>query len=49
MAATVPLGQIRQGDRRLDEFLTGTDAGFVTGAVIPIDGGQTLNRALSGF
>ncbi len=51
MAATVPLGRIGTA-REIAVwigYLTGTDAGFVTGAVIPIDGGQTLNRALSGF
>ncbi|WP_420133388.1 SDR family oxidoreductase [Rhodopseudomonas sp.] len=42
-AATVPLGRIAQPDeiKGLALFLSSAAAGYVTGAVIPIDGGKT--------
>ena len=41
----VPLGHIGQPDdiARWVEYLTRADETFMTGAVIPVDGGQTLN------
>ncbi len=49
MAAEVPLGRIGSADE-LGAWIahfTEADATFVTGAVIPVDGGQTLAGALS--
>ncbi len=41
----IPLGQIGQPDdiARWVDYLTRPDETFITGAVIPVDGGQTLN------
>ena len=41
----IPLGHIGQPDdiARWVEYLTRADETFITGAVIPVDGGQTLN------
>ncbi len=41
----VPLGRIGQADEvaRWIELLIGTDSAWLTGAVIPFDGGQVLD------
>jgi NAD(P)-dependent dehydrogenase (short-subunit alcohol dehydrogenase family) len=49
LAAAVPLGRIGKADEiaRWVEKLVDPDEHFITGAVIPVDGGQTLNGATS--
>lgn len=49
MAAEVPLGRMGNADELAAWItnLTDPDGAWVTGAVIPVDGGQTLNGAMS--
>ena len=49
MAAEVPLGRMGNADELAAWItnLTDPDGTWVTGAVIPLDGGQTLNGAMS--
>lgn len=49
MAAEVPLGRIASADELAAwiTHLTDPEGSWVTGAVIPVDGGQTLNGAMS--
>jgi NAD(P)-dependent dehydrogenase (short-subunit alcohol dehydrogenase family) len=49
MAAELPLGRIASADELAAwiTHLTDAEGSWVTGAVIPVDGGQTLNGAMS--